>query len=446
MSFTPHTREDVAHMLSALGLPDIDSLFAEVRAALPPGDVPDLPGASELELRHHLWDIARLNGRPDQTPCFRGAGAYEHYVPAAVGSLLSRGEFATAYTPYQAEISQGTLQVMYEFQTMVCELMGLEVANASMYDGASALAEAALMAMRITRKRRLLVSETLHPHWLEVLRTYTANVEPEIVLLPAADGVTSLAGIADALTDDTAGLVLQNPNVFGLIEPLRRIGARLADHPALYILAAYPPALGLLTSPGEAQADIAVAEGQPLGIPLSYGGPYLGLFATRLKHVRQMPGRLAGLTHDSAGRRGYVMTLQAREQHIRRQRATSNICSNQALCALAATIYLSLLGPDGFRTMAEHNFAIAHQLAGRLAALPGCSLAFEGPFFNEFVLTLPAPAEDVERELWNHEIISGLPLSRWWPERSHEMLFCATEIITEADIHRLVAALEEVLP
>ena len=446
MSFTPHTREDVAHMLSALGLPDIDSLFAEVRAALPPGDVPDLPGASELELRHQLWDIARLNGRPDQTPCFRGAGAYEHYVPAAVGSLLSRGEFATAYTPYQAEVSQGTLQAMYEFQTMVCELMGLEVANASMYDGASALAEAALMAMRITRKRRLLVSETLHPHWLEVLRTYTANVEPEIVLLPAADGVTSLGGIADALTDDTAALVIQNPNVFGLIEPLRRIGARLADHPALYIVAAYPPALGLLTSPGEAQADIAVAEGQPLGIPLSYGGPYLGLFSTRLKHLRQMPGRLAGLAHDSAGRRGYVMTLQAREQHIRRERATSNICSNQALCALAATIYLTLLGPDGFRTMAEHNFAIAHQLADRLAALPGCSLTFEGPFFNEFVLTLPAPAEDVERGLWNHDIISGLPLSRWWPERSHEMLFCATEIITEADIHRLVAALEEVLP
>ncbi len=446
MSFSPHTTEDVQQMLRALGLSEVDQLFQAVAAALPPGGAADLPGSSELELRRQLWDMARLNGRPDQTPCFRGAGAYEHYIPAAVPHLLSRGEFLTAYTPYQAEISQGTLQAMYEFQTIVCELLGMQVANASMYDGASALAEAALMAMRITHKHRLLVSEAIHPHWLQVLHTYTAKLDPEIIPVPAPDGVTHSEEIATRLTDETAAVLLQNPNVFGLIEPIREIGALLSQHPALYAVAAYPVALGILASPGEAGADIAVAEGQPLGIPLSYGGPYLGLFATKLDHVRQMPGRIAGAASDAAGRRGYVMTLQAREQHIRRERATSNICSNQQLCALAATIHLSLLGPDGFRAVSEHNFAIAHRMAERLSSLPGCSLAFDAPFFNEFVLNLPVPAEDVERELWNDGIIAGLPLSRWWPERSRQMLFCATEIITEASIHRLVAAMEEALP
>jgi glycine dehydrogenase subunit 1 len=446
MSFAPHTREDVAAMLQALDLPGIDSLFGEVSAVLPAGEIAGFPGHSESEVRHQLWDVARLNGRPDQTPCFRGAGAYEHYVPSAVSHLISRSEFLTAYTPYQPEISQGTLQAMYEFQTMVCELMGMEVANASMYDGASALAEATLMAMRITQKRRLVISSAIHPHWLQVVRTYTANVDPEIVLAPAVEGLTDPVALAALVDGETAAVVVQNPNVFGLIEPIRDIGRIAAAHPALFIAAAYPIALGLLTSPGEAQADIAVGEGQPLGIPLSYGGPYLGLFATRMEHVRQMPGRISGVAHDEQGRRGYVMSLQAREQHIRRERATSNICSNQQLCALAATVYLSLIGPGGLRTIAERSFATAHQLAERLAALPGCSLVFGRQFFNEFALRLPVAAEDVERELWNHGIIAGLPLGRWFPERRNEMLFCATEIITEAAIHRLVAALEEVLP
>jgi glycine dehydrogenase subunit 1 len=433
-------------MLAALGLSEVEELFTEVRAALPPGEVPAAAGASELELRHHLWEMARLNGRPDQTPCFRGAGAYEHYIPAAVSSIISRGEFLTSYTPYQAEISQGTLQAMYEYQTMVCELLGMEVANASMYDGASALAEAALMAMRLTRKQRLLVAETLHPHWRQVLDTYTANVAPEIVPLPAPGGLLDPEQVARALDDETAAVLVQNPNALGLIEPLREIGAHLVRHPAMYIVAAYPTALGLLTSPGEAQADIAVGEGQPLGLPLSYGGPYLGLFATKLEHVRQMPGRIAGVAYDDRGRKGYVMTLQAREQHLRRERATSNICSNQMHAALAATVYLSLVGPDGFRKIAQNNFVIAHQLADRLCELPGCALAYPHPFFNEFVLNLPVPAEDIERELWDNGIVSGLPLSRWWPERTHQMLFCATEVITDAACHRLVAALEEALP
>jgi len=446
MNFVPHTEADVAHMLGALGLEGVDDLFAEVRAALPPGDVPQIAGASELDLRHQLWDIARLNGRPDQTPCFRGAGAYEHYVPAAVQYLLARGEFLTSYTPYQAETSQGTLQVMYEFQSLVCQLMGMEVANASMYDGASALAEAALMAMRLTKGHRLLVAETLHPHWRQTLETYTANVAPEIVTLPAPEGAIEPESVAELLTEETAAVLVQSPNVFGLLEPLHEIGAHLVRHPALYVVAAYPTSLGLLTSPGEAHADIAVGEGQPLGIPLSYGGPYLGLFATKMEHVRQMPGRIAGVAHDAKGRRGYVMALQAREQHIRRERATSNICSNQMHAALAATVYLSLLGPDGFRRVAQNNFVVAHQLADRLTELPGCSLPYRRPFFNEFVLDLPAPAEDVERELWDDGIISGLPLSRWFPERPNQMLFCATEVITEAAMHRLVAAMEEALP
>ncbi len=446
MSFIPHTDDDVARMLSVLGLSSVDQLFDDVRAALPPGDVPELPAASEFELRHQLWDMARLNGRPDQTLCFRGAGAYEHFIPAVIPQLLSRGEFSTAYTPYQAEISQGTLQVMYEFQTMVCELLGMEVANASMYDGASALAEAALMAMRITGKRRLLVSEGIQPHWLQVLRTYTANVEADLVTVPLRDGLTSADDLRSVLDSDVAAVLVQNPNVFGPIEPIREIGAALADCPALYIVASYPISLGLLASPGEAGADIAVAEGQPLGIPLSYGGPYLGLFATKMDHVRQMPGRISGVAHDHAGRRGYVMTLQAREQHIRRERATSNICSNQMLCGLAATIYLALMGPHGLRAVAERTFAVAHQLARDLSGLRGCSVAFDHPFFNEFVLELPVPAEDIERELWNDGVVSGLPLGRWWPERRNQMLFCATEVITESAIHRLVAAMEEALP
>ena len=446
MSYIPHTREDIAHMLQALGLQSVDELFEDARRVLPPGDVPQLPHTSEFELRRQLWDMARLNGRPDQTPCFRGAGAYEHYIPAAVSHIVGRGEFLTAYTPYQAEVSQGTLQAIYEYQTMVCELMGMEVANASMYDGASALAEAALMAMRVTGRRRLLVSEAVHPAWVEVVKTYTANVEPEILRVPLRDGVTTPDALSPLLDDDAAAVIVQNPNFLGLIEPIRELGAIVSGHPALYVVAAYPIALGLLASPGEAGADIAVGEGQPLGIPLSYGGPYLGLFATKMAHVRQMPGRLSGRAYDAAGRRGYVMTLQAREQHIRRERATSNICSNQALCALAATVYLALLGPEGFRSVAEHSYAIAHELADRLCALPGCSLAYRQPFFNEFVLNLPVPAEDVERELWDRGIISGLPLGRWWPGGGQQMLFCATEIITEAAIHRLVAAMEEALP
>ena len=446
MRFAPHTREDVATMLQALGLPEVDRLFDEVSAVLPAGGIPELPEHSEFEVRRQLWDIARLNGRPDQTPCFRGAGAYEHYVPSAVSHIISRGEFLTAYTPYQPEVSQGALQAMYEFQTMVCELMGMEVANASVYDGASALAEACLMAMHITQKHRLVISAAIHPHWLEVVRTYTANVDPEIVLTPAPEGVTDTDALAASLNDATAAVIVQNPNVFGLIEPIRQIGRLVASQPSLYIVAAYPIALGLLASPGEAQADIAVGEGQPLGIPLSYGGPYLGLFATRMEHVRQMPGRISGVAYDDQGRRGYVMSLQAREQHIRRERATSNICTNQALCALAATVYLSLVGPSGLRSIAEQSFAVAHQLAEKLSGLPGCSLVFGKPFFNEFVLKLPIPAEDVERELWNHGIIAGLPLGRWFPNRSDQMLFCATEIITEAAVHRLIAALEEALP
>ena len=286
-----------------------------------------------------------------------------------------------------------------------------------------------------------------HPEKLPPQKsTYTAKLDPEIVCLPAPDGITRTEEIAARLTDETAAILLQNPNVFGLIEPIREIGALLSDHPALYVVAAYPVALGILASPGEAGADIAVAEGQPLGILLSYGGPYLGLFGAKLDHVRQMPGRISGAASDADGRRGYVMTLQAREQHIRRERATSNICSNQQLCALAATVHLSLLGPDGFRAVSESNFAIAHRLAETLSSLPGCSLAFDAPFFNEFVLNLPVPAEDVERELWNDGIIAGLPLGRWWPERRRQMHFCATEIITEASVHRLVAAMEEALP
>ena len=429
-------------MLKSLGLEKMDDLFQSIPASVPQ-HAPNLPApCSEAEVLQEALRLSQKNLGTDRYLSFLGAGAYDHYIPSAVGHLIGRSEFYTAYTPYQPELSQGTLQSIYEFQTMICQLTGMEVANASMYDGASALAEAALMAMRITKKHRLLLSPWLHPHYRQVLETYLSGLSVELVEAPSRDYRIDPDAPKSLLTDDTAALLMQSPNFLGFIEDLPALGSLLADHPALLVTAVNPISLGLLISPGESHADIAVGEGQPLGLPLSFGGPYFGFFATRQKYVRQLPGRLVGATHDAQGQTGYVLTLQTREQHIRREKATSNICSNQALCALAATIYLSLLGKEGLREVAERNMANSHYLAEQICEISGFEPLGSAPFFNEFPLRVPVAPEEINRKLLEQGIIGGLVLGRYFPELDDCLLFCATETKSVEDLDHLAEVLE----
>ena len=371
---------------------------------------------------------------------------YEHFIPTAVDALSSRGEFATAYTPYQAEASQGTLQAIYEYQTMICELTGLEVANASLYDGASALAEAGLLAARVTQRPRLLVSEAVHPEYRQTLRTYAQGSTVVVEEIPATNGITDVAALAGRLRDDVAGMLIQSPNFFGCIEPLAEQSAAAHARGALMIASTYPIALGLINPPGACGVDIAVGEGQPLGNPISFGGPTLGFFATTQTLVRKIPGRIAGCTTDTQGRRGFVLTLQAREQHIRREKATSNVCTNQGLLALRATIYLSLLGPQGLRELAELNARRAHELAQRWSRVRGWSLKFAHPFFNEFAVQWngKTPLADVQRRLLEQGIIPGAALECWYPSLPNTLLVCATETKTSEQFDHTITALEQV--
>lgn len=445
MSFIPNTDADVRAMLEALGITSIDDLFVDIPPDVPRA-MPKLPPAlSEMELDHEINHLGRTNRSTQQLLCFLGAGAYEHFIPAVIPSLISRGEFLTAYTPYQPEASQGTLQAIYEFQTAICELTGMEVANASMYDGGSAVAEAGLMALRLTRKKRLLVSRGMHPNYRATLDTYLTGLGMTSDVLPERDGVLDPADLHAALTDDVAAVLVQNPNFLGFLEPMHEIGHIMSGHSGLLIAAVNPLSLGILTPPGEYGADIAVGEAQPLGMPLSFGGPYAGFFACRQSMVHQMPGRLVGRTQDATGRQGFVLTLQAREQHIRRERATSNICSNQALCALAATIYCASMGTDGLRQVAETNLANAHYLAERLMRIPGCEVAGKAPFFNEFPLRLPKPPNKVAKQLLDTGYLAGLPLEHSLPERADQLLLCATELRTQEEMDGLATALEGTL-
>ncbi|MCL5270985.1 MAG: aminomethyl-transferring glycine dehydrogenase subunit GcvPA, partial [bacterium] len=394
MSFIANTPDDVARMLEAIGVDDIEDLFApiprHVRLAEPPGPA---RGLSEYEVLRLARERARRNrAAAVHYLSFIGAGAYEHFIPAAVQAIARRGELLTAYTPYQPEASQGTLQIIYEFQSMICALTGLEVANASMYDGASALAEAILMAVRITDRRQALLPETLHPRWREVARTITAGLGIELLDYPAravgnggAGAVTDPAAAAwPAAADDVAAVVIAQPNFWGCLEPAAELTARAHDHGALAIAAVNPMSLAVLEPPGEWGADAAVGEAQPLGLPLSYGGPYAGFFATRAEHVRRMPGRLVGRTRDARGRDGFVLTLQTREQHIRRERATSNICTNEGLCAAMVTVWLALVGKEGFVHLGRLNLDRAARLREALLRLPGVEPFSNAPFFNEF--------------------------------------------------------------
>lgn len=425
-------------MLKAAGVPDMESLFASVPSAVrlnKPLDLP--PGLSEPEAARVIGGILAKNRMPRLS--FAGAGAYEHYIPSAVNAIISRGEFLTSYTPYQAEASQGALQAFYEFQTMVCQLTGLDYANASLYEAGSALAEAVLMAWRVTDHPRVFVAPGLNPLYRAVLETYTSHAGLLLEDLPQRDGTVDFSGVR---WENSAAVVVQHPNFLGCLEPVDELAARAKSHGALTIAVVNPVSLGLLKSPGEWGADIAVGDCQPIGLPLSFGGPYAGFMAVRAELVRKMPGRIVGMTVDKAGRRGFVLTLQAREQHIRREKASSNICSNQALSALAFTVALALRGGRGLRDMASACAVRSRQTLERLLRVPGVRRVYGAHFFHEFVVELPAPAEAVCADMAGHDgVIPGVPLSRLGAGKEREMVVCTTETKSLHDIDDLVRAL-----
>ena len=447
MRYLPHTEADRQAMLAAIGVGAIDDLFDDVPASARLPELLDLPNhQGEMQVERDLEALAGRNLSAGAAPCFLGAGAYRHHLPAAVDHLIQRSEFLTAYTPYQPEVSQGTLQYLFEYQTQVALLTGMEVANASMYDGATACAEAVLMAHRLNKRRRTLLSGGLHPHYREATVTATQFTNFEMAAQPPdADGGEDLAALID---DDTACVVVQNPDVFGRLHDLSPLAAASQAKGALLVaVVTEVVSLGALTPPGEMGADIVVGEGQSLGNPLNFGGPYLGLFASRQKFLRQMPGRLCGETADAEGRRGYVLTLSTREQHIRREKATSNICTNSGLCSLGFCIHLALLGETGLRRLAGWNHARAVQTADALGALDGVEVLNDS-FFNEFTVRLPRAADGVVSDLAERGILGGVPLSRFYPDDgalADLLLVAATESNTEDDIAALAGALAEVL-
>ena len=445
MRYLPLTDADRREMLKAIGAPSLESLFCDVPEAARLAAALDLPDhMGELEVERALTALADKNLPAAAVPSFLGAGAYRHHVPASVDHLIQRGEFLTAYTPYQPEVSQGTLQALFEFQTQVALITGMEVANASMYDGASACAEAVLMARRVTRRGKAVLSGGLHPHYRDVARTQTRFLDMDIAAAePAADGGEDPAGLIDG---DTACVVVQNPDLFGHLRDYTGLAKLCHDAGALLVVVVTEVvSLGAVMPPGAMGADIVAAEGQSLGNAVSFGGPHLGLFAARERYVRQMPGRLAGQTVDADGRRGWVLTLSTREQHIRREKATSNICTNSGLCALAFTIHLALLGEAGFARLAAINHGCAIALAERMDALAGVEVVNQS-FFNEFTVRLPRPAAEVVSDLARRNILAGVPVSRLVPERpelENLLLMAATEYTSEADMDALTRALAE---
>jgi len=443
MTYSPHTEADRAHMLEAVGVASVDDLFADIPPAVRAGAWSVPPPLVEQEVRAELARLAGRNRIPEVS--FLGAGVYRHLIPSVVGEVIGRPEFATSYTPYQPEVSQGTLQSIYEFQSLICELTGMEVATASHYDGATATAEAALMACRLTRRSRVAVSAGVNPDHRRVLETYCSGPGIEVVtvsidLAEGGDGTTDPAAV-EAL-GEIACLIAAQPNFYGQLEPMRELADAAHASGAHFVAAVEPTSLAVLEAPGAYGADIVAAEGQPLGIPVSFGGPYVGLMAARMASVRQMPGRLVGATRDVHGRKGYVLTLQAREQHIRREKAASNICTNQALMALAATAYLTAVGPIGLREVAELSAAQARHLAGALESVGLAERRFGGSYLNEVTLRLPDAARR-HAALAERGIVAGHVLERGEPELRDTLLLAATELTTDTDIARLVVALEE---
>ena len=443
MRYLPHTSEDIAAMLKVVGLDSLEGLFEHIPDDCRRKEKLNIPEPlTEWELNDHMDTLAGRMAVSPEYKIFMGAGSYEHFVPSAVSFLLGRSEFVTAYTPYQPEVSQGTLQAIYEYQTLTARLLGMEVANASQYDGASALAEAMLMAIRVSRQKTVAVSRAVHPLYRRVLETYFKPTGFKIIELQyRADGTTDLEPLKNR--DDLAAVAVQSPNFFGCIENLAHFKQTLQDQKALLVVCFTEPlAYGLYKNPGQCGADIACGEGQSLGIPRSFGGPALGMFASKMKYVRNMPGRLAGETVDLEGKRGYVLTLSTREQHIRREKATSNICTNNSLCALAAAMYMATLGASGFKELAQLNYDRCEYLKKALAGA-----GFKSPFsrvtFNEFVVEFPSGFEKTYRRLLKNKIIAGLPLAGYYPELKNHYLLCVTETISRADMDALLEEIKK---
>ena len=438
MRYLPHTDDDISAMLKVVGVGSLEELFSTVPEDCRRKKSLNLPEPlTEWELDRHMASLAATMATMPEYKVFVGAGSYEHFVPSSVLSLLGRSEFVTSYTPYQPEVSQGTLQGIYEYQTLICRLLGMEVANASMYDGASALAEGLLMAARITKRKKVALSRLIHPHYREVIKTYLRPTGYELVELPYLEnGRTDLSPL-NGMTE-LAAIAIQTPNFFGCVEDLAALRERASEREAMTVVSFTEAlAFGLLRNPGSYGADIVCGEGQSLGIPQSYGGPSLGIFASRMKYVRSMPGRLVGKTVDQDGRRGFVLTLATREQHIRRERATSNICTNQGLCALGAAMYMASLGKQGLRELAKLNYDRAQYLKRRLKEF-GFTIRFDSPTFNEFVVEFPAHFAATYERLLDQKIVPGLPLAPYYPELSNHYLMGVTETKTKEDMDTLV--------
>ncbi|MDD5258795.1 MAG: aminomethyl-transferring glycine dehydrogenase subunit GcvPA [bacterium] len=444
MDYIGNTDADNKDMLQALGIASTEDLLKDIPQdkiirhclALP-------PAGSELEVKKQLREVAGQNASVADFSCFLGAGAYDHYIPSTVPVITKRGEFYTAYTPYQPEISQGTLQSIFEYQTMICNLTGMDVANASLYDGATALYEAIHLACEHTQRNIVLVAKAIHPEYRQVVHTYLKNSRISIKEIPFIEGLIDLAALKSQLNDQVAAVVVQQPNFFGCLEHVQQLGAMAHKQGALFVTSIYPVSLGVLQKPAEYGADIVTGEGQSLGLPVSFGGPYLGIFACRQEFMRKMPGRIVGESIDNRGQRAYVLTLQTREQHIPRERATSNICSNEALCALSACVYLSSMGAAGLKDVATASLSGAHYLAAAVARIPGWKINFKTAFFNEFVATAPGNIEALNKKLLRKNIIGGLPLKKYYPELKKSLLFCVTEKRTKAEIDTLVRILKE---
>ncbi|MBD3380671.1 MAG: aminomethyl-transferring glycine dehydrogenase subunit GcvPA [candidate division Zixibacteria bacterium] len=445
MSYVSSSEKERREMLDKIGVASFEELITEIPESLRLKRKLDIPaGKSELEVSEHLRKLAGKNESCADQVNFMGAGAYDHYIPAAVDALISRSEYLTAYTPYQAEVSQGTLQTIYEYQSLVCRLTGMDIANASMYDGASATAEAVLMALTLTKNNKVCLAPGLHPNYRAVIDTYTSGIDVEFIEPENEDGSITVDKLSDIDFDQVACVVVQSPNFYGVIEDIKSIGKLLADKKAMFVVVSNPVALALLTTPGEAGADIAVGEMQVFGNCLNLGGPYVGYFAARKKLMRQIPGRLAARTEDVKGEKGYVLTLQTREQHIRREKATSNICTNQALCALAATIHLSLIGKSGLIEMAKQSVRKAHYLAEKLALIDGIDLVYKQPFFHEFVIKLPVQARDFMEKMQSEKILAGVPMARFYTDRNSELLVAVTEKRSREDLDLYVRRAEEI--
>ncbi len=445
MDYTSHTENDRKKLLDAIGVDSIETLIDQmIPKELQLGRLLDLPDClPEASLAREFKRLAAKNEAAADGINFLGGGAYDHYIPSAVQTIIGRSEFQTAYTPYQAEVSQGTLQTIYEFQTMVARLTGMDASNASHYDGATALAEGVLMAVAKKKAKIVAVPYGLNPLFRSVLKTYCEPMGIKLKTLNSDDGIMNLATLKDELVG-VGAIVFQHPNFFGLIEPVEEAARIAKEAKALIVSSTNPMTLALLKPPGEWGVDIATAEGQPLGIGMSFGGPFIGLMAVNKAFLRKMPGRLVGRTVDQNGKDGYVLTLQTREQHIRRQDATSNICSNQALMALAATVYLSLVGRDGIRQIANDSYRSAHYLAKEIATIPGCGLKFKNDFFHEFVLELPKSAQEVISALTARNILTGPELSQWYDGFDNALLVAVTEKRTREDIDQFVAELKDI--